>query len=373
MTQEGGLGDSYTQLQCKTWLIPSPRRLIGVYLQRLFALHRLVRDRVTQVRLHPNRPSLATLPTRMNVVLPLGRLTYTRGANGKPLQLTAALGRPVIFWLLDSLQLDHGNDVLWVVVSDIDESSYQIYSAISAEYRNLKTSGRLRFVPLHFKTRHVVETLYVALQYMTADDLEKRTLCVNGDMIFNSIVSTVSRSIPRDSLVCFVAPTLELAVDEGHVLAHEYEWCHCKLTSINDELSASASSQASKASGFVKSRLKEITYNEMTDFVMVGAYAFGTAHLLSSLVTHLKTAAQTTTTHYKVNAPGFPDLIHIGKDVFHHECVAMRIFGESFTPLKCENHVQNFIKKYGKRMPTAAYRKMYTLQVSNVWWYTWRE
>ena len=66
----------------------------------------------------------------MNIVLPLGRLTQTLSADGyhKPLQLTPVLGRPVLFWLLDSLQIDEQNDVVWLIVSAEDESIYQIYT-----------------------------------------------------------------------------------------------------------------------------------------------------------------------------------------------------------------------------------------------------
>ena len=96
----------------------------------------------------------------MNIVVPLGRLTYLPGSSGKPLQMTAVLGRPVLFWLLDSLQLDYDHDTVWIVVSAHEEATYQIFNTLSAEYRDLKTR-RLRLVALFQNL--VAETLQVAL------------------------------------------------------------------------------------------------------------------------------------------------------------------------------------------------------------------
>ena len=110
----------------------------------------------------------------MNVVVPLGRLAYVPGSSGKPSQVTAVLGRPVLFWLLDSLQLDYERDTVWIVISCTMRQT-TIFDSLSAEYRTLTTDRRLRLIPLYFKTRGVVETLHVALQYMDETDLQKKT------------------------------------------------------------------------------------------------------------------------------------------------------------------------------------------------------
>lgn len=51
----------------------------------------------------------------MNIVLPLGRLGHVSDESNKPLQLTLILGRPMLFWLLDSLEVDFDSDVVWLI------------------------------------------------------------------------------------------------------------------------------------------------------------------------------------------------------------------------------------------------------------------
>ena len=271
----------------------------------------------------------------MNFVLPLGRLSYATGTSGKPLQLTAALGRPVLFWLLDSLQIESNEDVLWVAVSAKDEAAYQIYDTISAEYRELKTSHRLKLIPLHFKTRGVIETLYVILQYMSHVDLQKRTLCFNCDMIFESSVTFVSRSLETQSVGCFLAPTSELVTDGVEPLTSECNWCHCALVN-NAECSASLSDvRDSKGKRFVKCAIADVKSDNRLDTVLAGAYAFGSAHLLSMLVSEV---LQTSSSKL-----GFPELIRVSMHRLRQECYGILMPGDVFTPLKCGRHVQSFI------------------------------
>ena len=280
----------------------------------------------------------------MNVVLPLGRLTYTPGTNEKPLQLAAVLGRPVLFWLLDSLQLDHGRDVIWIIVSARDEATYQIYSTLSAEYRALKAANRLRLVPLYFKTRGVIETLQVALRYMTDIDLGKRTLCINGDMIFNFGVSAVSRSISSSSVACFLSPTSEIGMDADCDPPHGYQWCHCDVLELCDKVDDTILDNnlgMDDIEHCVECDMRNLMLDRRLGTVMVGAYAFGSAHLLSDLVSKvLQRPAGSMGTTGKL---GFPDLIQMSMDRLQRGCRGIFLRGASYTPLKCGEHVKKFI------------------------------
>lgn len=282
----------------------------------------------------------------MNVVVPLGRLAYVPGSSGRPLQMTAVLGRPVLFWLLDSLQLDYGRDTVWIVVSAHDEATYQLFDTLSAEYRALKTTDRLRLIPLHFKTRGVAETLQVALQYMADADLDKTTLCVNGDTIFNPIVSNVSRSIASNSLACFTAPVSDAAPSEGDILGKDYEWCFCKVEQISMRETASSSAILSDVEHVSQYRMKEVTFDHRSETIMMGAYAFGSARLLSSLVSRvLRPSSAGTST-----GQGFPALVQAGIDLLQSDCIGIDISGKRFTPLKCGEHLQRFIDSTSRKL-----------------------
>ena len=156
----------------------------------------------------------------LNVIIPLGRLTKDLKAVGfsKPLQGTCLLGRPLLFWILDNLRLG-ANDVVWLVISAKDEALYQLYSSACAEYKELARCGRLRFVPLHFSTRGVVETLDVATRYIGRERSSLRTICLNGDTIFMFDVLSLVRKLPPGSDdVCFLcerSPVFDLAINVG--------------------------------------------------------------------------------------------------------------------------------------------------------------
>jgi len=281
----------------------------------------------------------------MNVVVPLGRLTFLPGSSGKPLQTTAVLGRPVLFWLLDSLQLDYDRDTVWIVVSAHDEATYQIFNTLSAEYRALKTARRLRFIPLYFKTRGVAETLQVALQYMEEADLKKTTLCVNGDMIFNPSVGIASRYISSNSLACFTAPASDVEPIKGDSLAQNCEWCYCKLYhDVADE--TVRSNPNLNVEQFSQYQMKEVTFGHKSETIMVGAYAFGSAILLSSIVSKVLHPSSVSTSKRQ----GFPDLVQVGLDLLHSDCIGIVIPGKSFTPLKCGEHVQSLIDNTARQL-----------------------
>ena len=56
----------------------------------------------------------------MNIVVPLGRLTYLPSSSGTPLQMAAVLGRPALFWLLDRLDDNFPRSLLWSNLRDFD-------------------------------------------------------------------------------------------------------------------------------------------------------------------------------------------------------------------------------------------------------------
>ncbi len=324
---------------------PNPRRVqtrtinIKITIVCLAGEHKLCEDRIycTPTDLDA---CIARIRLCMNILLPLGKLRRTLDSDGydKPLQLTLVLGRPVLFWLLDSLRFDEENDTVWVIVSARDESTYNIFSALSAEYRAMKVAGRLRFVPLYYSTRGVAETLHITLKYMSPTDLVKKTLCVNGDMLFNPEICVVSRTIPSNSAVCFLASSSELFVDEQIGYEESSRWCYCEVQQAEGESKWELNCSSDHVLG--SCNIVRITDDSLTRTVMMGAYAFGSAHLLQLLTEKAMKAAGTA---YNGENLGFPDLFQVGIDSKDQNIFGVPMSGLSCTPLKCTVQLEHFI------------------------------
>ena len=285
----------------------------------------------------------------MNIILPLGRLSTSLAADGydKPLQMTPVLGRPVLFWLLDSLQLNQEADVVWLVVSSSDESTYQIYSALSAEYRDLKVNGRLRLVPLYFRTRGVVETLEVAIHYMTDVDMDRRTLCINGDMLFNPSICATVRHLPSDAVACFFAYERDIVQDNNPKNNEELDlWCHCEieeLCSNSGHEKHDAPMQEKISQRFVQCEIKKISTDYRSETIMMGAYAFGSVRVLELLIARVLDLRTPSSFEGKL---GFPDLMQAALKISTiNMCFGWLMPGPSCTPLKCLSHLETFIER----------------------------
>lgn len=270
----------------------------------------------------------------MNIVLPLGRLTCSFDGVGynKPLQLTPVLGRPLLFWLLDSLEIGD-EDIVWLVLSASDEATYLIHGTLGAEYRELRERNRLRLISLYYRTQGVAETLQVAMRYMQDEDLKRPTLCLNSDMIFSSNVLKVTAALSSNSALCFLADTRHT---ETHTKT-EASWSYCQLSATQHDLNdlwLHGEAPGTDVDMFEIHPTSSASSSHSNTAVMMGAYAFGSAWLLRErLASLLSTSAP------GASDAGFPELIYTSA-----KPLGALMRGKSCIPLKNTTYLEAFTK-----------------------------
>ena len=138
----------------------------------------------------------------MNVLIPIGGLgeRFARHGFRFPKPLVNIVGRPMVFWLLDNLSLQPGDRVT-IIVDEAVDANFGMVDRIRLEYA--REPWELRAVLLPYHTRGAAETVFVALQGMSADELSRRTISLDCDTIYFSDVLATFRAAPAGSSACF--------------------------------------------------------------------------------------------------------------------------------------------------------------------------
>lgn len=123
----------------------------------------------------------------MIVLIPLGGLGSRFKDNGytKPKALVNALGKPILYWLLDSLK-ESKVDYIYIPYN-IEYKKYRLEDQILKDYPDIN----FKFLPLKEDTRGAAETIHIALDHLVKDDVpDSEVLCLDGDNFYsNNIVS----------------------------------------------------------------------------------------------------------------------------------------------------------------------------------------
>ena len=118
----------------------------------------------------------------LNVVIPmggLGRNEFTNAGYPTPKPMIPVVGRPMLFWLLDNLDL-RDTDAVWLGSKRDVEAEYGIEAAVRREYPSLE----VHFVRFDFDTRGATETLYCVLNAMDANQRRRRTISLDCDTLW---------------------------------------------------------------------------------------------------------------------------------------------------------------------------------------------
>lgn len=273
----------------------------------------------------------------VNILVPLARLSDAFKEHGysRPLPLTALLGKPLIFWILDRLQFSD-EDVLWLIVARKDEVLHQIHGTVREVYADMIDSGRIKLIETHFPTRGVLETIYVCLQYMSETDLKRRTLCLNSDTLYDgSLVDTVRRLEPSMAR-CYLSRVDWSKMEDGD----KVEWYFCDTTRTD---SAERALVDCSPDCTISTVLKLAGGGQMKEnrLLMVGAHAFGSAEYLRGvLVSMFRPEAKSTEFSY-----GFHDLV----DTLRNDSAygGIIIQDSTFFPIKTPAQLQYIISKQG--------------------------
>lgn len=113
----------------------------------------------------------------MNIIIPMGG----KGERFKkdyvyPKPFINIYGHPIIFWIIDNLNL-HSDDTIYISLYD-DE--YGLEYKLKKEYPALN----FKIINLLYQTRGAVETIFNVLQNIDYNELNKKILCLDCDTIY---------------------------------------------------------------------------------------------------------------------------------------------------------------------------------------------
>ena len=170
--------------------------------------HLLPHPRLHEVNApHSSRrsPQLSAVPRThdcpLNVVIPmggLGRNEFTNAGYPTPKPMIPVVGRPMLFWLLDNLDL-RDTDAVWLGSKRDVEAEYGIEAAVRREYPSLE----VHFVRFDFDTRGATETLYCVLNAMDANQRRRRTISLDCDTLWFCDVLGGAQGLPSDTGASF--------------------------------------------------------------------------------------------------------------------------------------------------------------------------
>lgn len=131
----------------------------------------------------------------LNVIIPMGGLganEFTEAGYAVPKPMVPIVGRPLLFWLLDNLDLRPG-DRVWLGLRRDVEREYGVERAVRLEYPDLDAT----FVRLDFETRGATETLYCILNAMDEASRGRRTIQLDADTLWFCDVLGGARALPE--------------------------------------------------------------------------------------------------------------------------------------------------------------------------------
>ena len=137
---------------------------------------------------------------KINIIIPMNGLgnRFRDEDYWFPKPLINVLGRPMIFWLLDNLNLNNVEEVIIPYTSALD--SFKFTDQLRHRYKNV----RFRFISLNYNTRGAAETVLVALDSVPESSLSNRLMIVDCDTFyFDDIVTLYSDSEETNHIFYF--------------------------------------------------------------------------------------------------------------------------------------------------------------------------
>jgi capsule biosynthesis phosphatase len=138
--------------------------------------------------------------SKINIMIPMNGL----GSRFRdedylfPKPLINILGRPMIFWLLDNLNLADIEEIIIPYTSTLD--SFKFVDQLKQRYKNVK----FRFLSLNYDTRGAAETVLVALESCPDHSLDNRLMIMDCDTFyFDDIVDQYVNSVVENHIFYF--------------------------------------------------------------------------------------------------------------------------------------------------------------------------
>lgn len=134
----------------------------------------------------------------MNIIIPIGGTGQRFAVKGyrKPKPLVNVLGKPILFWNLEHLQVQPPDTVFIVYREEFKQHDFE--QRIAKRFQNY----RFRFIPLKGDTGGASETVLFALKEMDHHELSQPTLVVDADNFYPEDILEMARA-KRTNLIFF--------------------------------------------------------------------------------------------------------------------------------------------------------------------------
>ena len=131
----------------------------------------------------------------MNIIIPMGGIghRFSKENYRFPKPLVKIVGRPMLFWLLDHLDTGE-DDVIYIGMLDSLEKQFDLTQTLRIEYPKL----RFESIILDFETRGAAETLFIILQKISEDRLNRKTISLDCDTIYFKGIIEKFRQLPMN-------------------------------------------------------------------------------------------------------------------------------------------------------------------------------
>lgn len=137
---------------------------------------------------------------KINLIIPMNGLgnRFRDEDYQLPKPLINVLGKPMIFWLLDNLNLSKLNSITIPYTSLLDAFSFQ--SQLKQRYPHVN----FNFLPLSAPTRGAAETVLIALDNLDTHELDNNVMIMDCDTFyFEDVVSTYADKTQKNQIFCF--------------------------------------------------------------------------------------------------------------------------------------------------------------------------
>lgn len=123
----------------------------------------------------------------MNIIIPLGGIgsRFKKEGHTFPKPLINILGKEMIFYVLDNIQLNEDDSIYIIYKTELDKWNFT--ETINNKYKHIK------FIPLHYQTKGAAETLLYGLNHKNYKDLTKRIITLDCDNFYTCDILNIFR------------------------------------------------------------------------------------------------------------------------------------------------------------------------------------
>ncbi len=137
--------------------------------------------------------------SKINLIIPINGLGNRFKDDGYeiPKPLIRVLGKPMIFWLFDNLDLTKVKDIIIPYTSILDNFNFQ--SQIRERYKHVN----FKFISLNYPTRGAAETVQVAISNLDASDASNIMIMDCDTFYFEDVVDKYVNSSKKNNIFYF--------------------------------------------------------------------------------------------------------------------------------------------------------------------------